>query len=105
MISSPFDGGGARVGVDRIKTFGSPLPFTLLDMFSNRRCSPRDALSNRVNPLPPGEGRENSQICPCRVLHIRITCEPSMREWMKILIAVEIHKISGKVLKRRKMSW
>jgi hypothetical protein len=29
-----------------------PLPFTLLDMFPNRRCSPRNALSNRVNPLP-----------------------------------------------------
>jgi hypothetical protein len=34
-----------------------PLPFTLLDNFFNGAFSPTDTLSNRVNPLPPREGR------------------------------------------------
>jgi len=44
------EGGGGK------KKFG-PLPFTLLDKFFNGPCSPTGVLSNRVNPLPPGEGR------------------------------------------------
>jgi hypothetical protein len=41
------------VGVDKMKTFWSPLPFTLLDKFFNAPCCPVDVLSNGVNPLPP----------------------------------------------------
>ena len=37
--------------------FFIPLPFTLLDKFFNGPSSLTDVLSNRVNPLPPGEGR------------------------------------------------
>jgi len=44
-----------KVGVDKRNL--APLPFTLLDKFFNGPCSPTGVLSNRVNPLPPGEGR------------------------------------------------
>ena len=37
-----------------------PLPFTLLDKFFNRPCSPTRVRSNRVNPLPQGE--RNSKV-------------------------------------------
>jgi len=43
----------ARRGVDKEY---DPLPFTLLDKFFNRPCSPPRVLSNRVNPLPPRGG-------------------------------------------------
>jgi hypothetical protein len=44
------------VGVDKMKTFWSPLPFTLLDKFFNAQCCPVDVLSNGVNPFPPRGG-------------------------------------------------
>ena len=44
------------MGVDKMKTFWSPLPFILLDKFFNAPCCPVDVLSNGVNPLPPRGG-------------------------------------------------
>ncbi len=48
------EGGG---GQKRLFLHLVPLPFTLLDKFFISSYSPTDVLSNRVNPLPPGEGR------------------------------------------------
>jgi len=45
----------ARRGVDKRDWF--PLPFTLLDKVLCFALLAKNALSNRVNPLPPGEGR------------------------------------------------
>jgi hypothetical protein len=45
----------ARRGVDKRDWF--PLPFTLLDKVLCFALLVKNALSNRVNPLPPREGR------------------------------------------------
>ena len=39
-----------------------PLPFTLLDQVLCSALMAEDVLSNRVNPLPPGEGRNDGLI-------------------------------------------
>jgi len=50
---SPLTGEGGGEGENGF----FPLPFTLLDRILYLALLSRMALSNRVNPLPPGEGK------------------------------------------------